>query len=70
MSHTITVRVTEELARWVKDLAAASGREEEEVIRDQLEFAKASSHDKAFWRLAGAIDGPSDLSTRRGFSME
>lgn len=37
------------------------------LIRDQLERARASDEAKGFMRLAGTIDGPKDLSRRKGF---
>ena len=68
MSHTITVRLTKELAAWLAEVAARTGLPQGRIIRDQLERAKASSSDQAFMRLAGSVRGPKDLSSRKGFS--
>ena len=68
MNTTITVRLSEELAAWLKEAAARSGVSEGELIRDQLERAKASGEGQSFLRLAGAVDGPADVSKRKGFS--
>jgi hypothetical protein len=68
MSHTITVRLTKELAAWLEDVAARTGVSQGKIVRDQLEKAKAGSRRQSFMRLAGAIRGPRDLSSRRGFS--
>jgi len=67
MSHTITVRLTKELAEWLESTAKKTGMPQGKIIRDQLERARASE-DKPYMRLAGAIEGPRDLSTRKGFS--
>lgn len=68
MSTTITVRLSEELAAWLEEAAARSGVSQGRLIRDQLEKARASGEGQSFLRLAGAIDGPEDLSKRKGFS--
>jgi hypothetical protein len=68
MGHTITVRLTSELASWLEDVAAKTGVPQGKIVRDQLEKAKASSSAKSFMRLAGTVRGARDLSTRRGFS--
>ena len=68
MSQTITVRLTKELAAWLEQVAAKMGVSQGRIIRDELEKAKASTSSQAFMRLAGAVRGPKDLSSRKGFS--
>ena len=68
MSHTITVRLTPELATWLEDLAAKTGVPQGKIVRDQLERAKANGARQSFMRLAGVVRGAKDLSTRKGFS--
>jgi hypothetical protein len=69
MSHTITIRLTKELALWLEDLSRRTGLPQGKIIRDQLEKARASEGEKPFLRLAGIIHGgPADVSTRKGFS--
>lgn len=67
MGHTITVRLTPELAEWLAVTARKTGVAQGKIIRDQLERARASGK-QPFLRLAGAVSGPRDLSSRRGFS--
>jgi hypothetical protein len=67
MSHTITVRLTSELAEWLADAAKKSGVAQGRIIREQLERARASEK-QPFLRLAGSVSGPPDLSSRKGFS--
>ena len=68
MGQTITIRLTKELADWLEQTAAQTGLSQSRVVRDQLERAKAASSSQAFLRLAGVVQGPRDLSSRKGFS--
>jgi hypothetical protein len=68
MSHTITVRLTKELAAWLAHTAAKTGMPEGKIVRDELEKARTSSRVQAFMRLAGVVRGPKDLSAHKGFS--
>jgi predicted DNA-binding protein len=70
MSHTITVRLTRELAEWLEKSAAQSGRAQGQIVRDELERARDRSQEKRFMRLAGQVSGPANLSKRRGFSRQ
>jgi hypothetical protein len=68
MGHTLTIRLQRELAEWLEDEAARTGVSQGQIVRDQLEKARAS-HTQRFMRLAGSVRGrPRDLSTRKGFS--
>lgn len=68
MSHTITVRLTKELAAWVEQAALRSGVSQGKIVRDQLEQARARNSQQAFMRLAGVLRGPRDVSRRKGFA--
>jgi len=68
MSHSITVRLTRELADWLEATARRTGVPQGRIVREQLERARAASHGQGFMRLAGAMRGPRDLSARKGFS--
>ena len=68
MSHTITVRLSEELARWLRDLARRRGVSQSQIVKDNLEKARHATPDKPFMKLAGSVEGPRDLSQRKGFS--
>jgi len=68
MSHTISVRLSKELAAWIEQAAIRSGVSQGKIVRDQLEQARARSSQQAFMRLAGVVRGPRDLSRRKGFS--
>lgn len=68
MSHTLTVRLTRELADWLESTSKRTGVPQGRIVREQLERARAASPGRGFMRLAGAVRGPRDLSTRKGFS--
>jgi predicted DNA-binding protein len=67
MSNTVTVRLSKELASWLRSAARRRGVPQSRIIRDHLEKARAEAPDQAFMRLAGSVDGPRNLSQRKGF---
>jgi len=69
MSHTLTIRLTEEILAWLKDTARRTGVPVGRLIRQHLEHAQAGGKQR-FLRHAGAISGPPDLSSRKGFSRK
>ncbi len=70
MGDTITIRLTPELATWLKSTARKTGVPVGRLIRDQLERAKQETGDKPFLRYAGVMSGPADLSSRKGYSKK
>jgi hypothetical protein len=69
MSHTITVRLTEELADWLARTAAQTGVPQGQFVRDQLDKAKSAGTGQPFMRLAGCVRGRAkDLSMRKGYA--
>jgi hypothetical protein len=69
MSHTITVRLSKELAAWLAEVAARTGVSQGQIVRDQLDRARASGpRALSYMHLAGSVRGPRDLSSRKGFS--
>ena len=69
MSHTITIRLTKELAEWLAQTAARNGVPQGQLIRDQLEKARSSGSGQPFMHLAGCVRGrPTDLSMRNGYA--
>jgi len=67
MSHTISVRLTKDLAEWLEQTAAKTGLSQGRIVRDQLEQARARASSQSFLKLAGVVRGPKDLSSRKGF---
>jgi predicted transcriptional regulator len=70
MSHTLSVRLPEDLAAWLDETAEKSGLSQGQIVRDQLASAREASSNRAFMRWAGAVEGPKDLSSRKGFSRK
>jgi hypothetical protein len=68
MSHTITVRLTEELAAWLEETARRTGVPAGEIVREQLERARMENGRQTFLRHAGKMERPANLSSRKGFS--
>lgn len=69
MSHTISVRITNELAEWLASTARRTRQPKGRIVREQLERARAAEK-QGFMRLAGAVERAEDLSARRGFSRK
>ena len=70
MSHVITIRLNKELATWLEQAAAKTGVSQSQLIRDELERAKASGSTQSLMQLAGAVRGSKDLSMRKGFTRK
>jgi hypothetical protein len=68
MGHTLTVRLSQELADWLREVSEQSGVPQGRIVRDQLEKARAGGGRKGYLRLAGSVRGARDLSRRTGFS--
>jgi predicted transcriptional regulator len=69
MSNTVSVRLPEDLAEWLNHAARRMGVSKGRIVREELEKARSSPR-RPFLRLAGAVAGPADLSTRKGFSRK
>jgi hypothetical protein len=69
MGNTFTVRLPHDLAEWLDATAKKAGVPRGSIVRRELERARSSVR-RPFLRLAGAVDGPPDLSTRKGFSRK
>ena len=69
MSNAITVRLPEDLAKWLEVTARKTGLPKGRIVRDELEKARSSAN-RPFLRLAGAIAGSAGLSMCKGFSRK
>lgn len=68
MSKTLTIRLDDDLAAWLKDLSERTGIPQGKIVRTELERARRGVGSREFLRLAGVVEGPRDLSSRKGFS--
>ena len=68
MSTTLSVRLPEALAQWVEENAQATGRSQGSLVKEALERVRQADASKPFLALAGSLEGPRNLSQRKGFS--
>jgi len=68
MGTTLSIRLSEELAQWVAEQAKATGRSQGSLVKEALQKIRQAEQSKPFMKLAGSVDGPEDLSRRKGFS--
>ena len=68
MSRTLTIRLTDELADWLAERSRKTGEPAGRIVRHQLEKARTEGGGQHFLRHAGEINGPADLSMRKGFA--
>ncbi len=69
MSHTLTIRLTQELLDWLKETSRRTGIPVGRIVRDQLEIARANGGKQRFLRHLGSIrGGDPNASSRKGFS--
>jgi len=66
MSHTLTIRLTDELAEWSKRKSRKTGEPAGCIIRRQLEKAMSETGTERILALAGKMSGPPGLSARKG----
>jgi predicted transcriptional regulator len=69
MGSTFSLRLPEDLAKWLDETARKSGVPKGKLIRQELEKMR-SAESQPFMRLAGTISGPRDLSSRKGYSIK
>jgi hypothetical protein len=69
VSHTLTIRITDELRAWLEETSRRTRIPVGRLIREHLETAKTQAGEQGFLRHAGAIEGgPRDVSSHKGFS--
>jgi predicted DNA-binding protein len=67
MSTTLSIRLPDDLARWVEEKSQASGKSKGCLVKEALELIQIKEA-KPFMRLAGKVNGAADLSSRKGFA--
>ncbi len=67
MSNTITLRLPEDLAQWLEQESIVTGLPKGRIVREQLEQLRTKKARQPFLDLAGSIEGPPDLSRKKGF---
>lgn len=64
MSTTITIRLPDEISKWLEEESRKSGISKSRIIRGQLESLCTSKVRQPFLDLAGSIAGKLGLSKR------
>jgi hypothetical protein len=67
MGNAITIRLPRELAEWLEETSRKSGQSRGEIVRRELERARKQGA-KPWAHLVGDMEGPRNLSMRKGFS--
>ena len=67
MSNTITIRLPEHLEQWLEEESRMTGLPKGRIVREQLERLRTQQARQPFLDLAGSVEGPPDLSRKRGF---
>ena len=71
MSNTLTVRLPEELLQRLREKSRRTGLPVGRVVRQAVEATLAHEDSNPLMEFAGVIKGgPSDLSSRKGFSRK
>lgn len=72
MGNTITVRLPVELIDRLRRVARSTGLPIGRVVRESLETTLPEKEDKEqpWMKYVGTVDGPPDLSSRKGFSRK
>jgi hypothetical protein len=68
MSNTLTIRLPEDLSRWLDEEARATGLPKGKIVKDQLERLRNAKVRQPFLDLAGCVDGVPELSAKKGFT--
>ena len=68
MSNTLTIRLPEELGRWLEEESKRTGLPKSQIVREQLELSRTRKARQPFLDLAGSIEGKPGLSRKRGFA--
>lgn len=67
MSHTLSIRLPEELNTWLEEEARRTGLPKGRVVRQHLEASRTREACQPFLELAGSIEGKRGLSRKKGF---
>jgi hypothetical protein len=67
---TLTIQLSDEQAARLKSKAEELGQTVEKVVQAQIEITLSKYSEKSWGELIGSIEGPADLSTRKGYSTQ
>lgn len=71
MSNTLTVRLPQELLERLREKARRTGLPMGQMVRQSIEASLDAKPNQAWRKYVGIFkDGPSDLSSRKGYSRK
>ncbi len=72
MSNTLTIRLPEELLDRLREKARRTGLPMGRIVRHFLDASLSEKKDKEqpWMKYVGTVDGPPDLSSRKGFTRK
>ena len=71
MSNTLTVRLPEELLKRLREKSRRTGLPMGQMVRESLEAVLEPDLGQTWRKYAGIVkDGPSNLSSRKGYSRK
>ena len=69
MSTTLTVRLPAESLEWIRRRSKETGLPQGRLVKEAIDALRERTEDnKPFLELAGSLEGPRNLSQRKGFS--
>ena len=68
MSNTLTIRLSEELLKRLREKSRRTGLPVGRVVRESLESTLGDENEPAWMKYAGTMTGPKNLSSRKGYS--
>lgn len=69
MSTTLTVRLPAESLEWIRRRSKETGLAQGRLVKEAIDVLRERQEvEKPFLELAGSLDGPRNLSQRKGFS--
>ena len=70
MARNLTIRLSDDLARWLERTSRRLGISRSSLVRQELERVRTAKKQPRFMLLAGSVDGPPSLSSRKGYSRK
>lgn len=67
VSKTISIRLSEDLDRWLEEESRMTGLPKGRIVREQLEALRTRKARQPFLDLAGSVEGEPGLSSKKGF---
>ena len=67
MGSSITLRLPTDWAQWLEEESRVTGLPKGRIVKEQLERLRTQKARQPFLDLAGSVEGPAELSSKKGF---